>query len=169
MNFNLCLQLIMELREKLAVGLQKDGNLYTFDVSIPLNHFYEGVHLVREFLKNNKEALSISGFGHLGEILYSPLTSYIDIFNGVSFSGDGNLHLNVTSSTFNPDFYLHLEKFVFKWVASRRGSISAEHGVGFFKPEFLNYSKTAIEIESMKRIKSLMDPNSILNPLKVLP
>lgn len=54
-------------------------------------------------------------------------------------------------------------------AAKYRGSISAEHGVGTHKPEFLHLSKSANAITLMQQMKRMMDPNGILNPYKVLP
>ncbi len=82
--------------------------------------------------------------------------------------GDGNMHLNITAAEFNPKLLHTMEPKIFEFVSSVRGSISAEHGIGFLKPKFLHYSKSANEITLMKEIKSLLDPKGILNPLKVL-
>ena len=62
-----------------------------------------------------------------------------------------------------------VEPFVYEWIAARRGSISAEHGVGVMKPSYLHMSKAAPMIELMRGVKALLDPNNILNPGKVLP
>jgi len=142
------LQSLWELRERLAESLCRDGCLYTLDISLPLEHFYDGVKLCEDFLKGHPEVVRITGFGHLG---------------------DGNLHVNVTSRQFNPDFLQYIELQIFQWVSSVRGSISAEHGIGLFKPSFVKFSRTPNEIALMKNIKKLMDPNGILNPLKVVP
>ena len=53
-------------------------------------------------------------------------------------------------------------------VASYKGSISAEHGIGVMKTHALPYSKNQTSIDIMKRIKALFDPNGIMNPGKVL-
>jgi FAD/FMN-containing dehydrogenase len=53
-------------------------------------------------------------------------------------------------------------------LASHRGSISAEHGIGATKTHALPYSKTAASIELMKKIKAVFDPHGIMNPGKVL-
>jgi FAD/FMN-containing dehydrogenase len=52
-------------------------------------------------------------------------------------------------------------------VAKQNGSISAEHGLGVAKNQFLSYSKPEGMIKMMKTIKDLLDPNAILNPYKV--
>jgi len=49
------------------------------------------------------------------------------------------------------------------------GSISAEHGLGFMKPNDIYYSKSMESVKIMKDIKKLLDPNGILNPYKTLP
>jgi D-2-hydroxyglutarate dehydrogenase len=54
-------------------------------------------------------------------------------------------------------------------VATHRGSISAEHGIGLMKKDKLHYSKSHASIKLMTDIKKLFDPNNILNPYKVLP
>ncbi|NQD95895.1 FAD-binding oxidoreductase, partial [Pseudomonas sp. CrR25] len=47
------------------------------------------------------------------------------------------------------------------------GSISAEHGVGMTKRDYLHYSRSAAEIGYMKAIKAAFDPNGIMNPGKI--
>ncbi len=88
--------------------------------------------------------------------------------------GDGNLHLNIL----RPD-HLSVEEFfhhghamsprIFELVAKRGGSISAEHGVGLLKRDFLSYSRSDEEIEYMRGLKALFDPDQILNPHKLIP
>lgn len=62
-----------------------------------------------------------------------------------------------------------IEPFVYEYTSKLRGSVSAEHGIGFRKPNYIHYSKSQNAIEMMKVLKKLMDPNGILNPYKVLP
>ena len=88
--------------------------------------------------------------------------------------GDGNLHLNCTIKGFDNRQLLKkltqkLEPYVFNYIRDKNGSISAEHGVGQQKPDYLEFSKTPEMIEYMCHIKKVFDPNGILNPYKVLP
>jgi FAD/FMN-containing dehydrogenase len=62
---------------------------------------------------------------------------------------------------------LDIENVVYGVVALRRGSISAEHGIGLLKKDFLHLSRSPEEIALMRSIKKAMDPNGILNPGKI--
>ena len=48
------------------------------------------------------------------------------------------------------------------------GAITAEHGVGVLKREFLSLSRSDSEIALMRTIKLAMDPKNILNPGRVI-
>lgn len=62
-----------------------------------------------------------------------------------------------------------IEPWVYEWTREKRGSISAEHGLGVMKAKHLAYSKSDASISLMKTLKRTLDPNGILNPYKVLP
>jgi FAD/FMN-containing dehydrogenase len=53
-------------------------------------------------------------------------------------------------------------------LASYKGSISAEHGIGAMKTHAIHYSKSGVAINMMRRIKQIFDPRGIMNPGKVL-
>nr|WP_225779651.1 FAD-binding oxidoreductase [Pseudomonas sp. Marseille-Q3773] len=86
--------------------------------------------------------------------------------------GDGNLHLNILKpeDMSKDDFFAScakVNKWVFEIVERYNGSISAEHGVGMTKRDYLGYSRSAEEITCMKAIKAVFDPNGIMNPGKI--
>jgi len=91
--------------------------------------------------------------------------------NVVAFGhiGDGNLHLNISTPAKSQQVFDKIEPWVFEWTREKRGSVSAEHGVGTMKPQYLHMSKSGETIALMKQLKAVMDPNGILNPYKVLP
>ena len=79
---------------------------------------------------------------------------------------DGNLHVSVRMSGHEvPE--VEIENAVYSIVAKRRGSISAEHGIGSLKIPFLHYSRSEAEMALMRAIKHAMDPKGILNPGKL--
>lgn len=53
---------------------------------------------------------------------------------------------------------------VLRAVADLGGSVSSEHGVGRAKPEYLQLSRSAGEIDVMRRVKQAIDPRGLLNP-----
>merc|ERR1719225_797632 len=57
----------------------------------------------------------------------------------------------------------------YQWTSENKGSISAEHGLGFKKRNFMHFSKCPTAINSMHQIKQVFDPHMIMNPYKVLP
>lgn len=79
------------------------------------------------------------------------------------------MHLNIAVKEFSQDVLERIEPYIYEYTSSLKGSISAEHGVGFRKPKYIHYSKSSAAIGLMKDIKRMMDPNGILNPYKVLP
>jgi D-2-hydroxyglutarate dehydrogenase len=83
--------------------------------------------------------------------------------------GDGNLHLNITSQEYSSELLNKIEPFVYDWVSRQRGSVSAEHGLGLKKRDYIEYTKSPTSVHWMRRMKKLFDPNNILNPYKIFP
>jgi glycolate oxidase subunit GlcD len=86
--------------------------------------------------------------------------------------GDGNLHLNILKpeGMDNKAFFSQCEtvnKWVFEIVQRYKGSVSAEHGVGLVKKKYLQYSRSQAEIQLMRGIKAVFDPNNVMNPGKI--
>ncbi|XP_064418543.1 D-2-hydroxyglutarate dehydrogenase, mitochondrial [Latimeria chalumnae] len=134
------------LRERIAEALSHSGYVYKYDVSLPVEKIYQLVTDMRERL--GQKAKSVVGYGHLG---------------------DGNLHLNITSPSHDQNLLEAIEPYVYEWTAEHHGSISAEHGLGFKKKEFIYFSKPRVAVEIMQQIKAMLDPKGILNPYKTLP
>lgn len=58
--------------------------------------------------------------------------------------------------------------WVFEIVEKYQGSVSAEHGVGMTKKPYLQYTRSAVEIDYMRAMKAVFDPQNIMNPGKVI-
>jgi FAD/FMN-containing dehydrogenase len=141
------IKLMWKLREGITEGLLHDGYVYKYDISLPHSSFYAIIPELKKLLPADKVG-RICGYGHVG---------------------DGNLHLNVTTPKFDPAVLQLIEPFVFEWTSKLKGSVSAEHGIGFKKTQYIHYSKSQSSLNLMTNIKKLMDPKGILNPYKVLP
>jgi FAD/FMN-containing dehydrogenase len=74
---------------------------------------------------------------------------------------EGNMHVNILGAL---DADEAVSDAVLQLVASYGGSISAEHGVGRAKRDWLHLSRSEPEIAMMRAIKSALDPAGRLNP-----
>ena len=118
-----------------------------FDVSVPTGEIGPLAEEIGTELRRRWPQLLAVFFGHVA---------------------DGNLHVSVRMSGHDvPE--LDIENEVYGIVAQRRGSISAEHGIGSLKIPFLHFSRSPAEIALMRAIKKAMDPKGILNPGKLFP
>lgn len=60
-----------------------------------------------------------------------------------------------------------LQDAVYTLVRSAGGSISAEHGIGIVKRDWLGHARSAGEIAAMRAIRKALDPAGIMNPGKL--
>lgn len=86
--------------------------------------------------------------------------------------GDGNVHLNILKpdSMAREEFLQkcgEVSKGVFDIVQAFGGSVSAEHGVGLLKKDYLSYSRSEQEIALMRSVKQVFDPKGVMNPGKI--
>ena len=82
--------------------------------------------------------------------------------------GDGNIHVIAGPLAANGDLNTPVTTLVYDTLCSVGGSISAEHGIGLDKREYLPLSRSAAELALMRSIKRALDPANILNPGKIL-
>ena len=83
--------------------------------------------------------------------------------------GDGNLHLCVHVPGLGDGAAHAIDSVIYPLVAAMGGLISAEHGIGTLKRDWLELSRGSGDIAALRAVKAALDPNGILNPGKVLP
>ena len=122
----------------------------------------------------NDVSLRISKMTNFLKDLEKLLASHYPEFENVVFGhlGDGNLHINILKPQhWERELFIKecekVNKILFSLIQEYEGSISAEHGVGLLKKDYLSYSCSPAEIEMMKGIKKTFDPKGILNPGKI--
>lgn len=140
------------LRENITHAQQMDGGNIKHDVSLPIS-------AIPAFVDNMLPILN-EAFPGARPIIYGHL-------------GDGNLHFNIAAPAEVSSEHWQLRtnavnKAIHDVISARRGSISAEHGIGQLKRHELAHYKTAIELEVMRRVKSALDPQGLMNPGKVI-
>lgn len=137
-------------REDISESLSKYSP-YKNDISVTISKAPAFMQELDTVLKSAYPTWNVIWFGHIG---------------------DGNLHINILrpEGMTKEAFVLECRKVdehVFKTIQKYGGSISAEHGVGLSKKSFLHYSRSIAEIEIMKGIKKVFDPDGIINPGKI--
>ncbi len=87
-------------------------------------------------------------------------------------AGDGNLHIDALKYDMPDDQWNSaIEKWVpelFELTVALGGTITAEHGIGRLKRQYLPINHGEAELQLMQRIKTAFDPNGILNPGKAI-
>lgn len=144
------------------------------------------------FREGISESLSATGMPHKNDIALpvANLTSFIAAFETLTSQfyrqdhgtgielclfghfGDGNLHVNIMKpESMSKQQFLditgRLDPHMYGLVQKHQGSVSAEHGIGLLKRHALHFTRTETEINLMKQIKQVLDPNHILNPGKI--
>lgn len=145
-------QALWHLRESIPLAEKAFGKSVKHDISVPASRMAEFVETTNAMLQSNFPGVEHVIFGHLG---------------------DGNLHYNVAPGTaFTEEGLLarqpDIHGIVHDRVHAYHGSISAEHGIGQLKRDYLPRYKDPVELALMRRIKNALDPEGLMNPGKVL-
>lgn len=144
---------LMDIRDLIGETLAQHYTLHKNDISVPVDTIPRFVDELHTAVRGIYPDFKVVVFGHVG---------------------DGNLHVNVLkpAGLDDKEFWRRChdaDHAVFGLVQKFRGSISAEHGVGLLKRDFLSYSRTPLEVSLMRGIKQVFDPHGILNPGKIFP
>ena len=112
---------------------------------------------------------------HLANVLQkiSELSKHYELrVANVFHAGDGNLHPLILYDAGVPGELQKTEAFgmdILKHCVSVGGSITGEHGVGIEKLDAMCVQYSAAELEVFHQIKTIFDPQSLLNPGKAVP
>ncbi len=139
-------------RERISESLSS-YRPFKADISVRVSKVPEFIRQAEEELERISSTLEVVWFGHIG---------------------DGNLHINLlpqgtgqSAEEFKKECDRSSEP-LFNLLASFEGSVSAEHGIGLLKKSLLPLSRSIEEIEIMRKLKEVFDPEGIMNPGKVL-
>ncbi|MEG0862362.1 MAG: FAD-binding oxidoreductase [Pseudomonas sp.] len=144
------LQNLWKLREYISETISH-WTPYKNDISVTVSKVPAFLRDIDAIVEENYPDFEVVWYGHIG---------------------DGNLHLNILKpdALSKDEFFAKcatVNKWVFEIVQRYNGSISAEHGVGMTKRDYLTYSRSPVEIQYMKAVKAVFDPNGIMNPGKI--
>jgi len=86
-------------------------------------------------------------------------------------AGDGNLHVNIIRGDISEEQWkIDVPKGIreiFTLVVSLGGTLSGEHGIGLVQQPFMDIRFSEVQLNLMRQIKAVFDPNNILNPGKI--
>ena len=88
----------------------------------------------------------------------------------VGHIGDGNIHPQIALDLSDGEMvsnYKKAKKEFYDLTLTLGGTLSAEHGIGLEKKEFLSKAVSVEALDYMKKMKKLFDPKNILNPEKI--
>ena len=89
--------------------------------------------------------------------------------NIVAHIADGNIHSDILLVDGKmPGYAEELKEKIFKACFKYNGTITGEHGIGKLRVDELKLQKSETELNLMKGIKRVFDPNNILNPGTVI-
>lgn len=124
---------------------------YKNDIAVRPSQIPEFLRAVNNITRQQYPEFEIIWFGHIG---------------------DGNLHLNILRpeeqdpATFKTECD-NLNVHILSVVQQFQGSVSAEHGIGLLKRDYLPYTRSETEIRMLKALKEVFDPAGIMNPGKL--
>jgi FAD/FMN-containing dehydrogenase len=140
------------LREGISESLSATGLPHKNDIALPITELDGFCAELERVFTGRYAGWEVCVFGHIG---------------------DGNLHLNVMkpdsldTAAFRAETK-EADHDIFRLVKAHRGTISAEHGIGLLKKDYLGYSRSPEELEVLRAVKRALDPKNLLNPGKIV-
>ena len=104
--------------------------------------------------------------------IYRVRDKYAVTLSNVFHAGDGNLHPNISYDGRDPEeserVFRAGEEILWKCIEAG-GVLSGEHGVGVEKRDFMPYMFDDADLELMRRVRNVWNPQGLCNPEKLLP
>lgn len=116
-------------------------------------------------------AVPISAYSDLIKAINQEMTGTHLAAYYISHAGNGNVHFNILGKKGDCSQWEMIEQIVERLVARSLelgGTATGEHGIGLGKRKYMR-AEHGSSLEWMKCVKSLFDPNGILNPGKIFP
>ena len=143
---------LWRIREGMVEAQKHIGAGIKHDVSVPVSSVAEFIAAAADAVTRHAPGARPIPFGHVG---------------------DGNIHFNIAQPVGGDRAGFLAEQgpinHIVHDIATRlNGSISAEHGIGILKRDELPRYKPKVALDLMRRIKTALDPDGIMNPGKIL-
>lgn len=133
---------IWRAREGSEMLVREMGPFISFDISVDIRRADEFVTAVRAALLQTFGEYRSVAFGHLG---------------------DSNIHIGVHIGPDTRDHTHAIERCVYAVLRAFGGALTAEHGIGTAKREFLPEHVTPAALATMRQIRGILDPKRLMN------
>lgn len=138
---------IWDIRENGEPLSQYGRHLQSFDVSFELSDIDAFVRRLHTAMAERWPKKPVFVFGHLG---------------------DGNLHIVLANNDEEHAERREFESVIYKVTSEfSNSSVSAEHGIGLEKKDYLTYSRSTAQLDVMQRLREALVPSATLNPGKI--
>lgn len=137
---------LWRLRHAIPEAERAHGSAIKHDIAVPVSSIEAFLEAGDKALEATAPGAVLFAFGHVG---------------------DGNLHYNVQLPEGSDDGE-RVTAAIYDLVMQFGGSISAEHGVGQTKRDWMPKVRSVAEMRLMRSLKNTLDPDNILNPGKVI-
>jgi glycolate oxidase len=142
---------LWEFRRKIIESLKHESPInHMEDVVVPRASIPALLHGIKDLAR--QYSVRIVSFGH---------------------AGDGNVHVNVLKDGMPVDRWAEtvppIQEHIYQLALSLGGTITGEHGIGATRRKYLPMAIDKAQMEIQRQIRSVFDPNRILNPGKIFP
>lgn len=140
---------VWEIRRNISTALTSLGPKVSEDVVVPPANIASYLSEIKPL--GIPQGIKVLAYGHLG---------------------DGNIHVNIlkhnaTDADWNTQHPKLIQK-ILELAVKHNGTITGEHGIGITKKPYMNLVFSKTELQKQASIKTIFDPNNILNPSKIL-
>ena len=141
------IELFWRIREDVDILVSQCNNVQNFDISLPISEIGTYVDTIFNTLNKTPEVDNFFAHGHVA---------------------DGNIHFLISKNKNTPELTDKINNIIYTPLTTLGGSVSAEHGIGTHKKQYLKLCRSAEEIQLMQSLKVAMDSRRILNRDKVI-
>ncbi len=159
---------IWYIREHIDIALEHHP-LFVYDISLPIASMEQYVKQLQHDVELYWHNCKLFVYGHLADgnlhIMVAPpeLTEH-------KMSADANNTDQNTSESVSRHKHWREQSntYVYSPLQALGGSVSAEHGIGLQKKQYLALSRSPVEINLMRTLKQTLDPKNLLNRGKII-
>lgn len=140
---------LWRMRRNVAYAVKKTAVTIEEDTVVPRAHLPELLKTIKQI--GEKYGFKSVCYGH---------------------AGDGNVHVRIVKGALSDEAWKNevqgkAVREIFQKVHELKGTISGEHGIGWIQRQYMDIKFDEEQLQLMRGVKAVFDPNGILNPSKI--